>query len=132
MGPIRRWMLSSVCFIASVVLILPLMAALPMTHAAEGEAKADRLIMGLINPYHDYVRPWINGTADHNIQHDPMLEWLFEIDAETGQFSPWLAKSWELAPDGKSWRIQLQEGVQFHHGYGEFTAKDVIQPCAMV
>jgi len=102
-----------------------------MTYAEEAKAKVDRLIMGLINPYHDYVRPWISGTADHNIQHDPMLEWLFEIDAETGKFSPWLAKSWELAPDGKSWRIQLQEGVQFHHGYGEFTAKDVVHNHAL-
>jgi ABC-type transport system substrate-binding protein len=102
-----------------------------MTYAEEAKAKVDRLIMGLINPYHDYVRPWIGGTADHNIQHDPMLEWLFEIDAETGKFSPWLAKSWELAPDGKSWRMQLQEGVQFHHGYGEFTAKDVVHNHAL-
>src|SRR5687768_1698537 len=131
MGLIRRWMPSSACFIASVVLILPLIVTLPMTHAAEGKAKVDRLVMGLINPYHDYVRPWISGTADHNIQHDPMLEWLFEIDAETGQFVPWLAKSWQLAPDGKSWRIQLQEGAQYHHGYGEFTAKDVVHNHAL-
>jgi ABC-type transport system substrate-binding protein len=101
------------------------------TDAAEGQAKVDRLVMGLINPYHDYVRPWISGTADHNIQHDPMLEWLFEIDADTGQFKPWLAKSWELAADGKSWRIQLQDGVQYHHGYGEFTAKDVVHNHAL-
>ncbi|MEE8292505.1 MAG: ABC transporter substrate-binding protein [Candidatus Tectomicrobia bacterium] len=102
-----------------------------MTHAAEGKAKVDRLVMGLINPYHDYVRAWISGTADHNIQHDPMLEWLFEIDAESGEFSPWLAKSWKLAPGGKSWRLQLQEGVQYHHGYGEFTAKDVVHNHAL-
>jgi ABC-type transport system substrate-binding protein len=60
-----------------------------------------------------------------------MLEWLFEIDVETGEFKPWLAKSWELAPGGKSWRMQLQEGVQYHHGYGEFTAKDVVHNHAL-
>jgi len=58
-----------------------------------GQAKVDRLVMGLITPYLDYTRPWINGTADHNIQHDPMLEWLVEVDPETGQFKPWLAES---------------------------------------
>ncbi len=131
MGQIRRWIPSSACFIASGMLILLLIAALTMTHAAEGKAKVDRLVMGLINPYHDYVRAWISGTADHNIQHDPMLEWLFEIDAESGEFSPWLAKSWKLAPGGKSWRLQLQEGVQYHHGYGEFTAKDVVHNHAL-
>ena len=35
--------------------------------------------MGLITPYLDYWRPWINGTADHNIQHDPTFEWLVEV-----------------------------------------------------
>jgi ABC-type transport system substrate-binding protein len=31
-----------------------------------------------------------------------------------------------MARDGRSWRIKLQKGVQFHHGYGEFTARDVV------
>ena len=127
----QRRMTIIVFFLMPFLLILFAVAISTPARAETGKAKVDRLVMGLINPYHDYVRPWISGTADHNIQHDPMLEWLFEIDAETGQFVPWLAKSWELAPDGKSWRIQLQEGVQFHHGYGEFTAKDVVHSHAL-
>src|SRR2546427_11896251 len=89
------------------------------TQPSAGQAKVDRLVMGLITPYLDYMRPWINGTADHNIQHDPMLEWLFEVDAETGQILPWLAEKATLGPDGRSWTIQLRKGVQFHHGFGE-------------
>ncbi|MBI3327173.1 MAG: hypothetical protein HYZ81_10795, partial [Nitrospinae bacterium] len=91
-----------------------------------GKPKVDRLVMGLITPYLDYVRPWINGTADHNIQHDPMLEWLVEVDPQTGKFKPWLGETWKMAPDGRSWVVKLQKGAQFHHGYGEFTAKDVV------
>lgn len=126
----RRGMSMVLCIGSALMLFwLTIGSAPPL--AAEGKAKVDRLVMGLINPYHDYVRPWISGTADHNIQHDPMLEWLFEITPETGQFGPWLAKSWKRAADGKSWRIQLQEGVQYHHGYGEFTAKDVIHNHAL-
>lgn len=87
--------------------------------------------MGLILPYRDYFRPWIVGTPDHNIQHDPVMEWLFEVDADTGEYVPWLAKSWHMAPDGMSWRIALQEGVSFHHGYGEFTATDVVHSHAL-
>ena len=127
----RCRMTTAVFFLMPFLLLWLAVAISPPAQAETGKAKADRLVMGLINPYHDYVRPWISGTADHNIQHDPMLEWLFEIDAETGQFVPWLAKSWELAPDGKSWRMQLQEGVQYHHDYGEFTAKDVIHNHAL-
>lgn len=38
---------------------------------------------------------------------------------------PDLAKDWEVSEDGKVWTFYLREGVQFHHGYGEFTAEDV-------
>src|SRR2546427_12400816 len=99
--------------------------------SATGKPKVDRLVMGLINPYRDYMRPWINGTPDHNIQHDPAFEWLFEVDVSSGGYNPWLAKSAEMAKDGRSWRIKLQKGVQFHHGYGEFTAKDVVHNHAL-
>jgi len=44
--------------------------------------------MGLINPIQDYWRSWITGSPDHNIQHDPVLEWLIEIDADTGKYEP--------------------------------------------
>jgi peptide/nickel transport system substrate-binding protein len=99
--------------------------------AAEGQAKVDRLVIGLILPFRDYFRPWINGTSDHNIQHDPVMEWLIEIDPDTGKYVPWLATSWEIAPDGLSWRVKLAEGVPFQHGYGEFTAKDVVHSHAL-
>ena len=77
------------------------------------------------------MRPWINGTADHNIQHDPAFEWLVEVDAETGASKPWLAESWKLAADGRSWNVTLHKGVPFHHGYGAFTARDVMHTHAL-
>ena len=117
--------------IAVLLLVLILGTSAPGLAATAGQPKVDRLVMGLITPYLDYVRPWINGTADHNIQHDPMLEWLIEVDAQTGQYKPWLADSWELAPEGRSWRVKLHQGVQFHHGYGEFTAQDVVHTHAL-
>ena len=120
----RSWTLTVLCLIVSVTLLLALPGAQAQTPAAS-KSKVDRLVMGLITPYLDYVRPWINGTSDHNIVHDPAFEWLIEVDAETGQYKPWLAASWDMAKDGKSWHVQLQKGVQFHHGYVEFTAKDV-------
>lgn len=39
---------------------------------------------------------------------------------------PILAKSWDVSEDGKTYRFYLREGVNFHKGYGEMTAKDVI------
>ena len=100
MEPSRRWMPSSVCAVAALVLILPLIvalpliAALPMTHAQERQAKADRLVLVPINPGHDDARTWMSS-------------------AETGPFSLWLAKSWVLAPDSESWRLQWQEDASY-------------------
>jgi ABC-type transport system substrate-binding protein len=54
-----------------------------------------------------------------------------EVDAETGQYVPWLADSWQMSPDGRSWTMKLHKGVHFHHGYGEFTAKDVVHNHAL-
>ena len=65
--------------IVLVLLSLVLVPAGAQAQQAAGKAKVDRLVMGLITPYLDYWRPWINGTADHNIQHDPTFEWLVEV-----------------------------------------------------
>ncbi len=118
-------------FFILFVLFLMMAGAEAQAPATPGKAKVDRLVMGLIEKYRDYWRPWIIGTPDHMIEHDPAFEWLFEVDPETGAYKPWLAASWEMAKDGRSWRIKLQKGVQFHHGYGEFTAKDVVHNHAL-
>ena len=41
-------------------------------------------------------------------------------------FRPELAREWSLSPNNLVWTFKLQEGVQFHKGYGEMTADDVI------
>src|SRR5437660_12661081 len=111
MQQVRFWK-PRVSFLAVSLLLLVVVAgAEAQAPAASGKAKADRLVMGLIEKYRDYVRPWISpGTPDHMIQHDPMFEWLVEV-APDGQYKPWLADSWELAKDGRSWRVKLHKGV---------------------
>src|SRR2546425_13130386 len=87
--------------------ILLLMAAPAVAQTpTPGKPKVDRLVMGLITPYLDYVRPWINGTADHNIQHDPMLEWLVEVDAGTGPYKPLFGDSLAVGPHGRSLQVE--------------------------
>jgi peptide/nickel transport system substrate-binding protein len=122
----REWKFVLGLAVGFALLSLALVRAEAQVPAASGKAKVDRLVLGLIEKYRDYWRPWINGTADHMIQHDPAFEWLFEVDPTSGKYNPWLAESAELAKDGRSWHLKLRKGVQFHHGYGEFTAKDVV------
>lgn len=42
------------------------------------------------------------------------------------QLEPDLAESWTRSEDGLTWTFTLREGVQFHGGYGELTASDVV------
>ncbi len=47
---------------------------------------------------------------------------------EQEQFDPSIspAESWELAPDLSKVTFKLRRGIQFHKGYGEMTADDVV------
>jgi peptide/nickel transport system substrate-binding protein len=49
---------------------------------------------------------------------------LLFFDPKTGRFRPALATKW-TQKDPKTWVFELRRGVQFHKGYGEFTADDV-------
>ena len=73
----RFWKPTAVLCMLPVLLMLGMAGASAQAPAA-GKAKADRLVMGLIEKYRDYWRPWINGSPDHMIQHDPVFEWLVE------------------------------------------------------
>lgn len=50
---------------------------------------------------------------------------LLYYDANTSEIKPSLATSYDVSDDGLTWTFNLREGVQFHHGYGEFTSEDV-------
>lgn len=41
------------------------------------------------------------------------------------EIEPDLATGWEISDDGLEYIFHLNQGVQFHNGYGELTAKDV-------
>jgi len=45
---------------------------------------------------------------------------------DPAQIEPDLAESWEKSPDGLTWTFHLRRGVQFHAGFGEMTADDVV------
>jgi peptide/nickel transport system substrate-binding protein len=63
-------------------------------------------------------------VGTNRIVYDLVNETLIGVDAD-GNLAPRLAKAWEVSEDGKTWRITLQEGVQFHDDWGEMTTEDV-------
>ena len=59
------------------------------------------------------------------MQTAPIGESLLTVSSDLAAV-PMLAHSWEVSEDGATWTLHLNEGVQFHKGYGEMTAEDVI------
>ena len=58
-------------------------------------------------------------------QTAPISEGLVTINIDK-KVEGWLAESWDISDDFLTWTFKLKKGVQFHKGYGEMTAADVI------
>lgn len=67
-----------------------------------------------------------NRSLEGLIPIRPMFEYLVDVDPLTGVQAPMLAQQWESSEDQRRWVFHLQQGVQFHYGWGELTAKDVV------
>src|SRR6185503_14621931 len=50
---------------------------------------------------------------------------LLKYNVKTMEPEPDLAKSWNVSTDGLTYTFQLRNNVQWHKGYGKFTARDV-------
>jgi len=87
------------------------------------QAATDRLIFASAG-FHESNRFWTIARPDH-LQFEPFWETLVGIDPKTGEYIPALAMKWEASNEFKTWTFHLRKGVQFHHGYGEFTSADV-------
>ncbi len=75
----------------------------------------------------DTFLPWL-ATSGGQLPMRPMWENLTTIDPKTGvtEIYPQLARDWEISADAQEYTFYLQEGVPFHHDWGEFTVQDVI------
>ena len=88
-------------------------------------SETNRLVYAIGATANETNRTWA-GSRQAYVQYEPMLENLLAKDVEDGQIVPRLAESWSTSEDLSTWDIKLREGVQFHDGWGEFTAADVM------
>ena len=95
------------------------------------EAKVDRLVIAFTQPTNETNIPWFGGRTMLS-QFSPITETLVDLAPATGEYTANLSTSWEMSPDGKNWTLNLREGVPFHFGFGEFTAKDVVHSRALM
>lgn len=105
--------------LAGAALIAPLPALAAKTELMLGAAAAD---IGNLDPH------YASSTIDRTL-----VAWVYgglvrfkPGTTDPAQIEPDLAESWESSEDKLTWTFKLRQGVQWHHGYGEVTADDVV------
>jgi len=86
--------------------------------------KVDRLLIALTTPSWETTIPWIASTV--RTQHKAIFEPLVGTTRGEAAYTERLATSWSMSTDGKTWTVDLKEGIPFHQDYGEFTAQDFV------
>ena len=94
-------------------------------------AKITRVSMANPPPLTENNRIW-SAAWSILLQHDPYGETLIENDPVSSEPVPALAKDWEVSNGFKTWTFELEEGVPWHFGFGEFTLAVVIQAQAVI
>ena len=93
--------------------------------------KVNRVVMAVEGPGRE-GNEGRHQSAPDNWQLKPIYEYLVGMKEDEGKMIPELATDWTLQPDGKSFRFNLRKGVQYHKGFGEFTAKDTLATSAEI
>ena len=111
------WLGAALCLMATLVTCL--------APAGSALAQQDRVVAVLTPPGGETNRSWAATSLWHALGQS--LEGLVANDPVTGEYTgDGLATSWDHNDDFTVWTFHLREGVQFHYGYGEFTAEDVV------
>ncbi|GIV80608.1 MAG: peptide ABC transporter substrate-binding protein [Litorilinea sp.] len=69
--------------------------------------------------------PFVPGNRRDHGYHQAILEPLFILNYQTGEFIPWLGESFEANETNDVWVLKLREGVEWSDGT-PFTADDVV------
>jgi peptide/nickel transport system substrate-binding protein len=119
----RRWVLPAAAIIGATSVLLAGCSAPDGDESTGGGDDAVTVRIAADVPTLDPggVSPGIDAAMIMDLVYNGLVRY----DAETNEILPDLATGWETSEDGLSWTFQLEEGVQWHDGYGEFTAEDV-------
>ena len=87
----------------------------------EGTLNAGIRELGSTNLHPSLIRPPTTTTF-----HTPPIGEGLLVVGNDSKVVPQLARKWSISQDLSTWTFRLEEGVQFHKGYGEMTAEDVV------
>jgi len=111
------------------MLISVAMVATGYAQTAKELAAEQILRIGLAAADADKLDPHLNlGAQDvvvHRLIFNTLLQYK-EVGVPSSGLKGCLAESWEVSEDGLVWTFYLRKGVQFHRGWGELTAEDVV------
>ena len=110
----------------AIAVATPISAAPADTSATAMEQPTGTLTVGQkeLGPFMGH--PALTGNPQiFVLQSAPIGESILTVSSDLKPIAM-LAKSWSVSEDGSTWTFNLNEGVQFHKGYGEMTAEDVI------
>ena len=110
---------------------IPVATAVPAAPAQVAQPKITRVSMVNTVPLNESNRIWVGGWPNL-VQNDPYGETLIENHEITSEPVPALANSWVVDTGFKTWTFQLNKGIPWHFGYGEFTAADVAHTSMLV
>jgi peptide/nickel transport system substrate-binding protein len=69
--------------------------------------------------------PKLQGAPQNSINNTTFTDSLWSKGSD-GTISGVLLDTWSVSEDGTKWTLNFKQGIPFHYGYGEFTAKDFI------
>ena len=112
--------------ISSAIAALPTPIAVPTVEPAPSDAEPTGTLnvgMGALGPALFLLKNQgvQQSRFDDTVTHEDMW-WT----SPTGKLESRLVEEWEIDPSGKDFTFHFREGVQFHDGWGEFTADDYL------
>ena len=95
----------------------------------QGELATERLILVIDSPVLSSMLD-CEVTGSGVVVYRMSAEYLVDASRFDGSYEPMLATEWSITPDGRTWNFKLRQGVPWQHGWGEFTAQDVVNSMA--
>ncbi|GAB1261326.1 ABC transporter substrate-binding protein [Aurantivibrio plasticivorans] len=118
-------MLSNIRIILCVLSVFAVSLAAGASEKPSASTQQATLRVAMSTLHEETFLPWIGGGG-RKFYLDTIYEYLAYFDPDTHELLPGLAINWHVSDDGMLWTLNIRRGIQFHKGWGELTAEDVV------